>query len=161
MFPQTFVLWQCVPCIFRPLGNASLTDVSWIRIQRKTWMGPYAAVDYNLTSGRLQHVFLGQPNPGVDLNPMPESTLSSNQDLASDHRPHTGCMQTCIYSQKLGFPQKAHLIRQMDLRRLQSRPDLSQQNVSQSPPSVRDGSYGDVLSKGSIVQEQTHRSGTD
>jgi hypothetical protein len=61
------------------------------RIQRKTWcMGPYAGVDYNLTlcplQSRLQHIYIGQPYARVDLNPMPESTLSPQSgtlDLAS------------------------------------------------------------------------------
>ena len=59
---------------------------------KKTWcMGPYAGVDYNLTlcplQSRLQNIYPGQPYAIVDLNPMPESTLSSSQvllDLASD-----------------------------------------------------------------------------
>ncbi len=46
-------------------------------------MGPY--VDYNLTScplqSRLQHIYYGQPYARVDLNPMPESTLSPTQVL--------------------------------------------------------------------------------
>jgi hypothetical protein len=51
----------------------------WGRIQRKTWcMGPFAGVDYNLTScplqSRLQHIYHGQPYARVDLNPMPELT---------------------------------------------------------------------------------------
>ncbi len=50
------------------------------RIQGKTWsMGPYAGVDYNPTlcslQSRLQHIYHGQPNPWVDLNPMPVATL--------------------------------------------------------------------------------------
>jgi hypothetical protein len=56
------------------------------RIQRKTlWKGPYAIVDYNPTiwslQCRLQHIYHGQPYARVDLNPMPESTLSSSQGL--------------------------------------------------------------------------------
>jgi hypothetical protein len=43
-------------------------------------MGPYAGVDFNLTlcplEGRLQHIYCGQPYASVDLNPMPESTLT-------------------------------------------------------------------------------------
>jgi hypothetical protein len=45
-------------------------------------MGPYAEVDYNLTLStlqiRLQHIYhgIGQPYARVDLNPMPESTLT-------------------------------------------------------------------------------------
>ncbi len=53
-------------------------------------MGPYAKVDYNLTlcplQSRLQHIYHGQPYASVDLNPMPESTLSPQSetlDLAS------------------------------------------------------------------------------
>jgi hypothetical protein len=47
-------------------------------------MGPYAGVDYyNLTlcplQSRLQHIYHGQPYARVDLNPMPESTLSPSQ----------------------------------------------------------------------------------
>jgi hypothetical protein len=48
-------------------------------------MGLYAGVDYNLTlcplQSRLQHIYHGQPFAGVDLNPKPESTLSSSQGL--------------------------------------------------------------------------------
>jgi hypothetical protein len=56
------------------------------RIQRKTWcMGPFAGVDYNLTLcrllSRLQHIHHGQPHTWVDLNPIPESTLSPCQGL--------------------------------------------------------------------------------
>jgi hypothetical protein len=56
------------------------------RIQRKPWcMGPYAGVDYNLTlcprKSRLQNIYHGQPFARVDLNPMPESTLSPSQRL--------------------------------------------------------------------------------
>ncbi len=51
-------------------------------------MGPYAGVDYNLTlyvpsrvdSNTFYH---GQTYAMVDLNPMPESTLSPALDLAS------------------------------------------------------------------------------
>jgi hypothetical protein len=43
-------------------------------------MGPYAGVGYNLTvcplQSRLQHIYHGQPYARVDLNPMPESTLT-------------------------------------------------------------------------------------
>ncbi len=43
-------------------------------------MGPYAGVDYNLTlrplQSRLQHIYQGKPYARVDLNPMPESTLT-------------------------------------------------------------------------------------
>ncbi len=56
------------------------------QIQRKTWcMGTYAGVDYNLTlcplQSRLQHIYHGQPYARVDLNPVPESTLSPSQGL--------------------------------------------------------------------------------
>jgi hypothetical protein len=48
-------------------------------------MGPYAGVDYNLILCplfRLQkHIYHGQPYARVDLNPMPESTLSPSQGL--------------------------------------------------------------------------------
>ncbi len=48
-------------------------------------MGPYTGVDYNLTlcplHSRLQHIYHGQPYARVDLNPMPESTLSPSQGL--------------------------------------------------------------------------------
>jgi hypothetical protein len=48
-------------------------------------MGPYAGVDHNLTlcplQSRLQHIYHGQQFAGVDLNPMPESTLSPSQGL--------------------------------------------------------------------------------
>ncbi len=58
----------------------------WGRIQRETWcMGPYAGADYNLTlcllQSRLQHIQHGQPYAKVDLNPVPESTLSPSQGL--------------------------------------------------------------------------------
>ncbi len=51
------------------------------RIQRKTWCtGPYAGVDSYLTlcplHSQLQHIYHGQPYARVNLNPMPESTLS-------------------------------------------------------------------------------------
>jgi hypothetical protein len=43
-------------------------------------MGPYAGVDYNLTfcplQSPLQNIYHGQPYARVDLNPMPESTLT-------------------------------------------------------------------------------------
>jgi hypothetical protein len=44
--------------------------------QKDSVMGPYATVDYN-----LQHIYHGQPNARVNLNPMPESTLSASQGL--------------------------------------------------------------------------------
>ncbi len=52
-------------------------------IQRETLcMGLYAGVDYNLTlCDRLQHMYHGKPYVRVDLNPMPESTLSPSQGL--------------------------------------------------------------------------------
>jgi hypothetical protein len=47
-------------------------------------MGPYAGVDYNLTlcalQSRLQHIYQAT-HARVDLNPMPESTLSPSQGL--------------------------------------------------------------------------------
>ncbi len=53
--------------------------------------GTYAGVDYSLTKcplqSRIQHIYLGQPYARVDLNPMPESTLSPQSgtlDSASD-----------------------------------------------------------------------------
>ncbi len=65
---------------------------TWGRIQRKTlYMGPNAGVDYNPTlcplQIRFQHIFHGQPYVIVDLNHLPESTLSPRTlDLASDWR---------------------------------------------------------------------------
>jgi hypothetical protein len=51
-------------------------------IQRETWcMGLYAVVDYYLTLCRLQHMYHREPYARVDLNPMPESTLSPSQGL--------------------------------------------------------------------------------
>jgi hypothetical protein len=48
-------------------------------------MGPYAGVDKSLTlcplQSRLQHIYHGQPYVRVDLNTMPESTLSPSQRL--------------------------------------------------------------------------------
>ncbi len=48
-------------------------------------MEPYTGVDYYLGLGRLQsrlrHIYHGQPYARVDLNPMPESTLSPSQGL--------------------------------------------------------------------------------
>jgi hypothetical protein len=48
-------------------------------------MVPYVGVYYNLTlcplQSRLQHIYHGQPNARVDLNPIPESTLSPSQGL--------------------------------------------------------------------------------
>jgi len=56
------------------------------RIQTKTWcLGPIAEVDYDLTlcplQSRLQHIYHGQLFTRVDLNPIPESTLSPSQGL--------------------------------------------------------------------------------
>ncbi len=46
---------------------------------------PYARDDYNLTlcllQSPLQHMYHGQPYVRVDLNPMPESSLSPSQGL--------------------------------------------------------------------------------
>jgi hypothetical protein len=43
-------------------------------------MGPYAGVDHNLCpQSRHQHIYHGQPYARVDLNPMPELTLSPSQ----------------------------------------------------------------------------------
>jgi hypothetical protein len=44
-------------------------------------LGPYAGVDYILTLCRLQHIYHGQLYVRVDLNTMPESTLSPSQRL--------------------------------------------------------------------------------
>jgi hypothetical protein len=48
-------------------------------------MGRYAGVDYNPTlcpfQSRLQHIYHGQKCQSIDLNPMPESTLSPSQGL--------------------------------------------------------------------------------
>ncbi len=44
-----------------------------------------AGVDYNLAlcplQSRLQNIYHGQPYDTVDLNPIPESTLSPSQGL--------------------------------------------------------------------------------
>ncbi len=54
-------------------------------VERTCCMGPYAVVDYNLTlcrrQSRLQHIYHGQLYARVDLNSMPESTLSPSQGL--------------------------------------------------------------------------------
>ncbi len=55
-------------------------------IQRKTWcIGPYVGVDYNVAvcrlQSRLQHIYHGQPYVRVDLNPVPELTLSPSKGL--------------------------------------------------------------------------------
>jgi hypothetical protein len=55
-------------------------------------MEPYAGADYNLTLCRLQSrprritmgMGIGQPYARVDLNPMPESTLSLMQSKVQD-----------------------------------------------------------------------------
>jgi hypothetical protein len=44
-------------------------------------MKTYAGVDQNLILCRLQHVYHGQPYAKVDLNTMPESTLSPSQEF--------------------------------------------------------------------------------
>jgi hypothetical protein len=48
-------------------------------------MGPYAGIDNNITlcplQSRLQHIYKGQPYARVDLNPIPESTLSPSPGL--------------------------------------------------------------------------------
>jgi hypothetical protein len=54
--------------------------------QSKAWFrGHYSGVDYNLTlctiQSRLQRIYQWQPYAKVDLNPMPESTLSPTQGL--------------------------------------------------------------------------------
>ncbi len=58
-------------------------EETWGRIQRK--IGPHAGVDSNLPlfrlQSRLQHIYHGQPYARVDLNPLPESTLSPSQGL--------------------------------------------------------------------------------
>ncbi len=64
----------------------AMHNMSRGRIQRKTrCMGPYAGVDYNFTfyplQSRLQHIYHGQPFARVELDPMPESTVSPSQGL--------------------------------------------------------------------------------
>ena len=48
-------------------------------------MALYTGVVYNLTicllQSRLKHIYHGQPYAKVDLNPMPELTLSPSQGL--------------------------------------------------------------------------------
>jgi hypothetical protein len=56
------------------------------RIQRKPWcMRPYDGADYYLLlcplQSRPQHIYYGQPYARVDLNTVPESTLSPIQGL--------------------------------------------------------------------------------
>ncbi len=53
---------------------------------KKTWcIGPNARVDYNLTlyplQSRLQQMYHGQPYARVDINHMPELTLSPSKGL--------------------------------------------------------------------------------
>ncbi len=72
---------DCV-CIEPPLGCSEYSDC----IQRETWwMEPYTGVYYYLGLGRLQNrlrpIYHGQPYARVDLNQMPESTLSPSQRL--------------------------------------------------------------------------------
>jgi hypothetical protein len=47
--------------------------------------GPYAGADYNLIlcpiQSRLHHIYHWQPYARIDLNHLPESTLSSSQGL--------------------------------------------------------------------------------
>ena len=66
--------------------------------KEKHGVWPYDGFDYNITSSplqsRLQHIYYGQPYARVDLNPMPESTLSPSQGL-------------CIWPQ---FSDKAHSV---------------------------------------------------
>jgi hypothetical protein len=73
--PQLDDLEICKPCLLEQ--NIDLRD----QIQRKTWcIGPYAGDYYNLAlcllQSRLQHIYHGQLNARVDLNLMPESTLT-------------------------------------------------------------------------------------
>jgi hypothetical protein len=68
-------------------------------------MGPYAGVDHNLTlcplQSRHQHIYHGQLYARVDLNPMPELTLSPSQGLWASlsehfdgsHEVHSHCLQ--------------------------------------------------------------------
>jgi hypothetical protein len=74
-------------------------------------MGPYAGVDYNLTfcplQSQLQHIYHGQPNARVGLNPMPESALSPSQVLRiwPQYLP-----QPCHSQQDEGIAHNAHHI---------------------------------------------------
>ena len=73
-WPYPDRLWQVMMCMNDRFARG--------RIQRKTWcMRPYAGVDYNLTLCPLQHTYHGQPNARVEVNPIPESTLSPSQWL--------------------------------------------------------------------------------
>jgi hypothetical protein len=75
--------WNVVVCYLFMNYNCDYSG----GIQSKTWcMGSYAGVDYNLTlcplQSRLEHIYHGrQLYTKVDLNPMPESTLSPSQGL--------------------------------------------------------------------------------
>ncbi len=77
---KTFCI--CPGGAWDPAGSQVIvTRESLGRIRTKTCcMGPSARVDYNLPScplqSRLQHIYHGQPYARVDLNPVPESTLS-------------------------------------------------------------------------------------
>jgi hypothetical protein len=67
-------------------------------------MGPYAGVDYNLALCDSQHMYHGQPYAGVDLNPMPKSTLSPSQSGTWIWPPSTGADVTeSISSKKLFY----------------------------------------------------------
>jgi hypothetical protein len=75
-------------------------------------MGPYAVVDYNptlcLLQSQLQHIYYGQPYARVDLNTMPESTVSSSQGLRIwplDSNPEICCSKQARYQlcRDLGF----------------------------------------------------------
>jgi hypothetical protein len=76
------------------------------QIQRKTWCkGPYTGVDYYLTlcplQSRLQNIYHGQPYAIVDLDPMPESTVSPQSgtlDLASEFRIRIRVVFVTLYS---------------------------------------------------------------
>jgi hypothetical protein len=65
--------------------NRRHTDPEAESKEKTLCMGPYAGVDYNLTlwqlQSRLQHIYRGHPYARVDLNPMPELTLSPRQGL--------------------------------------------------------------------------------
>ncbi len=56
--------------------------VGQLEAESKEKHGVYDPVDYNLILSRLQsrlhHIYLGQPYGRVDLNPLPDSTLSSS-----------------------------------------------------------------------------------
>jgi hypothetical protein len=61
------------------------------RIQRKTLVGPYSGVDYNLTlcplQSRLQHIYHGKPYTRVDFIPQ-----SRTLNLASVCRRAQSCL---------------------------------------------------------------------